>query len=171
VNTAIGGNAPRWAVAVIVTGIAAAMAWRGMTGTDPSVDLSLTTITGERLDLREWRGPPIVLAFWSSDCKSCREELPALLDLHREYAPRGLRVVLVAVPHDLPSRIVALARQQGWPFLVALDPKGMAAESLRVRYVPANFLIGEGGRVILSRLGKIDPAAFRAALGPLLPRG
>lgn len=147
------------------------MAWRGITGSDPSVELSVTTIAGERLDLRDWRGPPVVLAFWASDCKGCREELPALLDLHREYAPRGLRVVLVATPYDLPSRVVTLAKQQGWPFLVALDPKGDAAESLRVRYVPANFLIGKGGRVILSRLGKIDLAAFREALVPLLPKG
>lgn len=145
-------------------------AWRGMNGTDPRADLSVTTITGERLDLCDRRGLPIVLAFWASDCKSCWEELPALLDLHREYAPRGLRVVVVAMSYDLPSRVVMLAEQQGWPFLVALDPKGEAAKSLRVRYVPANFLVGRGGRVILSRLGKIEPAAFREALEPLLPK-
>lgn len=170
-NTALGGKIPWRSATVLVVAIITTLAWYGTTSTYAKADLSVTTITGERLELRDWRGPPIVLAFWASDCKSCREELPALLDLHREYAPRGLRVVLVAMPHDLPSRVVALAKQQQWPFLVALDPKGEAAESLRIRYVPANFLIGKGGRVILSRMGKIDPAAFREALAPLFPKG
>lgn len=51
-------------------------------------------------------GRPFVLAFWSTTCAPCKEELPVLAALQRKYP--GVAIVLVAA--DPPSAKAAVVR-------------------------------------------------------------
>lgn len=134
-------------------------------------ETAIITVKGERIGLDEWRGHPVLLAFWASDCRSCLEEMPELAALYRDYAGRGLRMAAVAMPYDLPSRVVSMAEGQGWSFPVALDPLGKLTRSLGVELVPNSYLLAGDGTVVLSRVGKPDFPALRETIEKLLQEG
>ncbi|MGZ8249177.1 MAG: TlpA family protein disulfide reductase [Methylomagnum sp.] len=136
---------------------------------DRAPNVEFTTLKGERIRLRDWRGQPVLVAFWASDCRACLEEMPDLAALHRDYGPRGLRVITVAMPYDPPNRVVALAEGRQLPYNVALDPLGRLIEAFgRVELVPNSFLIAPDGRIVLHGLGRIHAAELGAQIERLL---
>ncbi|AAU92451.1 TlpA disulfide reductase family protein [Methylococcus capsulatus] len=133
--------------------------------------LGFTTIEGQRVNLEEWRGRPVLLAFWASNCRSCLEEMPELAAMFRDYQGQGLRMAAVAMPYDVPSRVVSLAGKEGWPFPVALDPLGQLAGALGVELVPNCYLLDGDGAIVATYLGKPDFRELRGTIDKLLREG
>jgi thiol-disulfide isomerase/thioredoxin len=145
----------------------AASAWLAWAPT-PAPPASFATITGAKPSLADWRGQPVLIAFWATDCPTCLKEIPMLKDLHGRYAPRGLRMVAVAMPYDLPSRVVSFAREWALPYAVALDPSGENARAFDVSVTPTTFLLDANSRIRSRIVGDFDPAKMGALIETLL---
>ncbi len=63
-------------------------------------------------------GPRAVLVnVWATWCIPCRKEFPHLVRLHRQYAARGLRVILVSGDFDSErAEVLKFLREQGVDF-------------------------------------------------------
>ncbi|HYE35588.1 TlpA disulfide reductase family protein [Methylocaldum sp.] len=132
-------------------------------------DAEFVTITGEHIRLRDLRGHPVLVTFWASDCRACLDEMPELAELHNELSGQGFKLISVAMPYDLPSRVVALAEAEQLPYSVALDPLGHIAETFdRVRLVPNSFLITPDGHIVMHQLGRIDARNLREKIERML---
>jgi len=59
------------------------------------------TIDGSTIDLKNYRGHPVLLNFFASWCPPCREEITELMKLQQQYAPAGLVIVGVATDAKL----------------------------------------------------------------------
>lgn len=135
----------------------------------PAPDVELASIDGTRIRLSTLKGHPVLVSFWASDCRSCREELPDLLALYQEFAPKGFRLLTVAMAYDPPSRVVALAREEQWPYTVILDPSGAAAQAFgQVSLIPHHFLIDTQGNIRMDTLGKLNRDALRTSINTLI---
>lgn len=98
----------------------------------------------------------VAVAFFSSACAPCREELTALQRLHETAA--GLRVVgVVALDDEDPDRLARYVADLGLTFPVAFDPAWVGA--VRDRYllgqdvIPATFVADRQGRIVECALG------------------
>jgi len=58
---------------------------------------SLRDINGDVYDLYEHKGEIIVLNFWATWCGPCMAELPHLDAIDKEYADRGVDVVVISI--------------------------------------------------------------------------
>jgi thiol-disulfide isomerase/thioredoxin len=141
----------------------------GRNGGGPAPDAVFTTLQGERIALRELRGKAVLVTFWASDCASCLKEIPHLIELHQDYAGRGLRIIGVAMAYDMPSRVVDLTAKRQLPYAVVFDLAGRHARDFGgVDAVPASFLISPEGGTIFRGLGPIDLAIVRTHLDRML---
>lgn len=127
------------------------------------------TIEGETLPLSSFRGNPVWVGFWATDCLSCRQEIPYLKALQQQYGPKGLAMIAVAMWYDPPSQVIAVAESEALPYRVALDPRGAVASAFQdVRLVPAHFLIDPAGRIVRRQFGDPDFASWEAAIQKML---
>ena len=55
-------------------------------------DLPLIDLDGYKKILATYRGKPLVVTFWATWCEPCRYEYPTIVELAKEYAPKGLAV-------------------------------------------------------------------------------
>lgn len=58
-------------------------------------DFALDTLDGERVKLSDYAGRPVVISFWATWCKPCKQELPFLDDYARKYSGDGLAVLAI----------------------------------------------------------------------------
>ncbi|MGZ4982242.1 MAG: peroxiredoxin family protein, partial [Methylobacter sp.] len=63
-------------------------------------DVTFTTITGQKIALKDFRGKPVIVTFWATDCPSCIQEIPDLIDLYTQYHAAGLEMIAVAMYYD-----------------------------------------------------------------------
>lgn len=91
--------------------------------------------------------------FWASWCGPCRREIPVIKEILKEYGPKGLDVVGVAVWDQVPETIKAMEELEiTWP--VIMDAKTIPTDLYGILGIPTIILIGPDG-TILSR-GKQD---------------
>ena len=104
------------------------------------------------LDLARFRGQVIVVDFWASWCKPCRQSIPWLNDLRARYGARGLVIIGVNVDAE---RADAEKFQRDVPigFDVLYDPQGRLAEQFGVQGMPSSFVFGRDGKLAHTLLG------------------
>jgi peroxiredoxin len=103
---------------------------------------------------------------WATWCTACREEMADLEALHREFQPRGLRVVAVSVDEGDGTRVRRFARQARLTMPVAHDPSGTVQDLYQVMAVPETYLVATDGRLLWRQAGGLHgaPEAARRAV-------
>ena len=132
-------------------------------------DISLTTIDGEELQLAGLQGQPLLVTFWATTCPGCIKEIPHLIELYNELAPRGLEIIAVAMDYDPPNQVLAMRKARNIPYPVALDIHADAARAFgNVRVTPTSFLIAPSGQVIYQKIGAMNMNKLRADILAML---
>ena len=150
-------------VAVIAWG------WLSPPGLSRAPDITLTTIKGEKIDLKALRGKPVLINFWATSCPGCVKEMPQLVDLHKDLHDKGLTIIGVAVSYDPPNQVLEMVRERAIPYPIALDPMGDAERAFgNVSVIPTSFLISPDGRIVQHVIGEIRFADLRARLAQWL---
>jgi len=109
-------------------------------------DFTLETGDGETVRLSELRGRPVVVNFWTSWCPPCREEMPALQRVFRDYQERDMVILgLNSTVQDERGEALAFAIEQGLTFPILLDESGEATRLYQVRALPTTFFIDAQG--------------------------
>lgn len=131
-------------------------------------DFALPTLAGDTLRLSAYRGQVVVLNFWATWCPPCREEIPLLVDLQREWESAGLQVVGVSLDEDGFAAVRPFARAMDVNYPMVVDDGTVARRYGGVRALPTTFLIGPTGRVHGYAPGLVTEAMLRPRVETLL---
>ena len=96
----------------------------------PSPEFTINMGEGKQTLLSSYRGKPTVVVFILTYCSHCQKTVGILTKLHREYAPRGLNVIAVAV-EDMAAMAVPGFIKQFQPSF----PVGFAFRDQVVEYL------------------------------------
>lgn len=116
-------------------------------------DFSLDGLSGRRVELRQFKGKVVFLTFWATWCGPCKEELPSVEALHRQFKGRDLAVLTVSVDYEGAVPVEKYIAKQGYTFYVLVDPKGSMLDLYGVEQIPTTILIDKKGRLIGKALG------------------
>jgi peroxiredoxin len=120
-----------------------------------AVGMDAPPITGKTLDsapraksLADYKGKVVLLNIWATWCGPCREEMPSMEKLYKEFASQGL--VIVAVSVDDPGteqQIRDFVKEFGLTFEILHDPDKKTAQRYQVTGYPESFIIGREGTI------------------------
>lgn len=128
------------------------------------------TIDGRHIGAADLRGKIVLVNFWATTCQICMAEMPDLVATYRQYRPRGLEVIAVAMPYDDVHAVRRYAAQQALPFPVVFDHGGALVRAYeQVKATPVTFILGPSGQRISKTVGIIDFTKLRAFLDTSLP--
>ena len=96
--------------------------------------------------LTEYRGRVVLLNIWATWCQPCRQEMPSMEALYKQYGPRGFRIVAVSIdePEDA-EKVRDFVKEFGLTFDVLHDTTKAIQKIYQTTGVPENFLIGADG--------------------------
>jgi thiol-disulfide isomerase/thioredoxin len=127
-------------------------------------------LSGQPGSLERWRGRVLVVNFWASWCPPCREEMPGLARINRQFASNGLQVVGIAVDSADKARESAAELGVNYPILVA----GLEVIDLTRRLgnraggLPFTVVVDRHGKLVQTHLGLISEAELARIVAPLL---
>jgi len=113
----------------------------------PAPDFKLALLEGGEIELSALKGKNVVLLdFWATWCGPCRQVMPALDRVSKDYASKGVRYLAVNLREE-PAKINAYLKQAGLELEVPLDKDGKVAESYAVRGIPTMVIVDKEGIV------------------------
>jgi len=124
---------------------------------------------GGSTSLADYRGQVVVLNFWASWCKPCRDESPLLERWHRRIRDRGATVLGVDIL-DVTGRAQAFVDEFGLTYPMLKDKDGEGLDRFGVVAYPETFVIDRQGRIAAVARGPVDDAFMRRNVAPLLGR-
>lgn len=134
----------------------------------PAVDFKI--VDGRTLSLSQLKGQPLLVVFWATSCVGCIKEMPHLIELYQELAPRGLEIIAVAMAYDPPNQVMEMRRRKQIPYPIALDIQGDVASAFGdVRLTPTTFLINSQGQVAFQKTGMLNMIRMRQKVLSILP--
>jgi thiol-disulfide isomerase/thioredoxin len=118
-----------------------------------SIDFSLPSLDeNKRIELKAYKGKPIVINFWASWCGPCREEMPFLERTWKEYKDTGVIFLGINVLDEEKS-----AKDFINVFKISYtnlkDSSGEVANSYGVVGLPVTFFIDKEGRIVRKNYG------------------
>jgi thiol-disulfide isomerase/thioredoxin len=119
----------------------------------------------------------LLVNVWATWCGPCLTELPDLVDIHRRYRHRKLRLVTISIDDPDQKADVLKALQErhvaATNYLSAIENKDRLADLLDKEWkgpLPYTVLIAPGGKVLLRQTESIDPLKTRRAIVDVLGR-
>ncbi len=136
---------------------------------DPAPDFAIADLQDNMISSATWRGEPVILRFWDTECKYCRADSPIINSYFNKYRDQGLKVLYVATSNETVERVNGFIRDLDIGFPVALDRDGKMADDYQVKMVPQTIFISPDQKIITAILGGIGEAELEELLSPFLP--
>jgi thiol-disulfide isomerase/thioredoxin len=127
---------------------------------------SLTDVAGKPHGLDAYKGRVLVVNFWASWCGPCVREMPALADLSRQYAGKGVQFVGIGVDSEQNVQSFLQKVPVDYPIFVS----GFGGADLAREFgnaaggLPFTVVIDANGAVRSTKLGEIAPDELRRTL-------
>ena len=113
-------------------------------GTAP--EFTLPDLAAGSFSLKDLRGKVVLLYFWATWCATCREEMPRLEKLARDYGDRG--VVLVGINDEEPAISAEYLKNRGRTLRSLVDRWHDVFRKYRVGEIPAVIVIDRNGQIV-----------------------
>ncbi|GGE55189.1 thiol-disulfide oxidoreductase ResA [Priestia taiwanensis] len=128
----------------------------------------LKDLNEKEISLEDYKGKGVVLNFWGSWCPPCKEEMPALNNLHKKYKDKGVEVLGVNAG-DTPLVAQTFAEKMDLEFPSVMDTKGDVQRAYKVVPLPTTFLIDSDGKVVRMITGIKTEAEFEEYFKEIMP--
>ena len=108
----------------------------------------LPSLTAARLEgtLPDLKGKVVLLDFWASWCAPCKASFPAMADLQRRFADRGLVILAVSVDDKAKAYGDFIERQKPG-FATVRDAGHSLVATMQAPTMPTSYLVDRHGVV------------------------
>lgn len=109
-------------------------------------DFALPDLVDKDVRLSDFRGKVVFLNFWATWCKPCREEMPSMEVLYKNFERDGLVVLAISIDRvttkkDIPPFVKSL----NLTFPILIDSWGQTDKRYKLMGVPETYIIDQQG--------------------------
>ena len=117
-------------------------------------DFTMLNNEGDSVTLSKVKGKLKLLDFWASWCGPCRQEMPNLVKLYKNYQTRGLEIVSVSLDTDRQKRLNSMIEEgMTWKSLSDLKvPQSPVAALYAVQSIPFTVLLDSDNKILAVNL-------------------
>ena len=117
-------------------------------------DFTQADTTGKPVSLSSLRGKYVLIDFWASWCRPCRQENPNVVANYQRFKDKNFTVLGVSLDKSKPAWIEAINTDGlTWPHVSDLQGwSNSVAQQFQIQGIPQNFLIDPDGKIIAKNL-------------------
>lgn len=114
------------------------------------LDTEMKGVHGESIKLSNYSGKVLLVNLWATWCGPCRNEIPELVRLHKEYQSRGVEMVGLTTEDPVASAqtVQEFVRQFKMDYQVGWAPREVAIALMQGRgSIPQSLIVTRDGRI------------------------
>jgi thiol-disulfide isomerase/thioredoxin len=129
----------------------------------PAPNFTLTTLSGKKVSLADYKGKAVQLNFWATWCAPCKIETPWLIELEKQYSPQGFEILGVSfddLDKDDPkllakdkAEVAKGVEQLKISYPVLLDGDSIAKAYGDTDVYPTSYFIDKNGTIVAASFG------------------
>ncbi|MFH1034765.1 MAG: TlpA disulfide reductase family protein [Pseudomonadota bacterium] len=131
-----------------------------------TVDFTLPSVWGGNLGLAEFRGRVVLLDFFATWCRPCKDGIPKLNKISQEFANKGVSVVGFSLDTGGLPVVKPFVVRNNVEFPVVMGDKDLAVKLGQVKVLPTTLVIDPQGRVVERFEGLASEDKLLAAVKP-----
>ena len=109
-------------------------------------DFQLPDLNDKEVRLSDFRGKVVFLNFWATWCKPCREEMPSMEVLYKNFEKDGLVILAVSIDRVTTKKdIPPFVKGMNLTFPVMVDSWGQTDKRYKLMGVPETYIIDQQG--------------------------
>jgi peroxiredoxin len=144
----------RIAAALVVCAVAVAGYFAFFGSQQRVPDATFTLLSGQKISTTDLKGKVYLVNFWATDCATCMQEMPQMVQTYNHFKGQGLEFVAVAMKYDAPMYVTNYAQTRNLPFKVAMDDGSAAQQFGNVQLTPTTFVIDRNGKILKRYVGE-----------------
>ncbi len=118
----------------------------------PAPQFTLAARSGANVSLGQYKGQVVMLNFWASWCGPCRQEMPLLESIYKQYHRMGFTLIGVNVEPDSNAANQWL-KETPVSFPILYDKESKVSKMYDVEGMPSTVIIDRKGKVRLLHRG------------------
>jgi thiol-disulfide isomerase/thioredoxin len=144
---------------------------------DNIMQASINLLDGQTTKLADYSGKVLVVDVWATWCGPCKQEIPHLIDIAREYKDKGVEVIgLTNEDPETDSEIVkSFSQAFNINYPIGWANEEMQRELMRGRgAIPQTYIIGRDGKIVKHFVGfnaRISVPQMKAAIEEAVSAG
>lgn len=120
-------------------------------------DFQLPDLDEKEIRLSDYRGKVVFLNFWATWCKPCREEMPSMEVLYKNFEKDGLVILAVSIDRVTTKKeIPPFVKSLNLTFPVLVDSWGQTDKRYKLMGVPETYIIDREGTLREKVIGPRD---------------
>lgn len=102
--------------------------------------------------LSSLKGKYVIIDFWASWCKPCRESFPQMREFYNANKTKGLEICSISIDKSKPAWLKAV-KEENNPWIQLLDNQDISTKLFAIRGVPTQVLVDRKGVIIAKQVG------------------
>ncbi|MBA9077598.1 TlpA family protein disulfide reductase [Rufibacter quisquiliarum] len=118
-------------------------------------DFARNNQNGAQISSKSLRGKVVLIDFWASWCRPCREESPYLVKARKDYAPKGFEILAVSIDEDTEKWKKAIMKDGTADFVHVIDTLAWKSDLVKqydIKGIPFNLLVNKEGTIVAQNL-------------------
>jgi cytochrome c biogenesis protein CcmG/thiol:disulfide interchange protein DsbE len=97
-------------------------------------------------------GKPIIISFWATWCKPCKQELDAIHENYDDWRKEtGVKLIAMSIDDARSSgKVVTDVKSRSWDYEVYIDENQDFKRAMNVNNVPHTFIVDGNGKIVWS---------------------
>jgi thiol-disulfide isomerase/thioredoxin len=122
----------------------------------------------QRCNLMQYKGKPIVINFWATWCKPCKNELPEMVRIYNQYKDKGLIFLGVSVDQNITlEELAQFVAETQINYQIILDNGMLSSAFGDISAIPTTFFINKESKVVEKYTGAMDEVTLRSKVEKL----
>ncbi|WP_235884511.1 TlpA disulfide reductase family protein [Pedobacter hiemivivus] len=128
----------------------------------PAPEFTVDGIDGKSIKLSDFKGKYVMLDFWASWCRPCREENPNVVKAYNTYKDKNFTILGISLDKDPAAwKSAVMADKLTWAQGSDLkDFDSPMAKLYAIEAIPSSFIVDPSGKIIAKNLRGEQLEAF-----------